>query len=181
MERTGLAGRTREALRIIGIMGREVAASALAVELDMVADKEKQILYRVLRDFVKAGEITRVRRGVYIVNARKKAPQLQEIMWRVLRARRTVVVDDLVELSGASRTYAAEWIQALVRQKVVEKIRIGRLRKYRLISDPVIMPANKENREKLCKIRQQKKDKTLAALKVAELAIKAAKGMIKDD
>jgi hypothetical protein len=172
MKRTGMAGKIRKALCSLGMGGRSVESSALAIELDMVADKEKQTLYRVLRDFVKSGEITRIGRGVYIYNGNKKKPQLQEIMWRYLRAKRTVTIDGLAEISGASREYAAEWVYMLVRREIVEKIRLGG---YRLISDPVIMPVNDDNRKKLHKLRKQKKREALVALGEAEDAINKAR------
>ena len=174
MKRTGLAGKVREAMRTLGAGGKEIASPALTIELDMVADKEKQVLYRVLRDFVKSGEITRIRRGVYIYNANNKPPQLQEIMWRYLRAERTVTIDDLAGISGASREYAAEWVYMLARREIVEKIRLGGARKYRLISDPVIMPVNDDNAKKLRKLRKQKKREALVALAQAQNGIDRA-------
>ena len=174
MKRTGLAGRVREALCSLGAGSREVESPALAVKLDMISDKEKQTLYRTLRDFVKSGEITRIRPGVYI-NAKSKPPQLQEIMWRYLRAKKTIMINDLVEISGASREYASEWIYMLARREIVEKIRLGGARKYRLISDPVIMPKNEDNAKKMRKLRKQKKREALVALGEAQNAISRAR------
>ena len=178
MKRTGLAGRVREAMHSLGASGRPVESAALAVKLDMVSNKEKQTLYRVLGDFVKSGEITRIRRGVYLYNANNKPPQLQEIMWRYLRAKKTVKIDDLVEISGASRDYAAEWVFMLERRKIVEKIRLGGARKYRLISDPVIMPKDEAKAEKLKKLRKQKKREALRALAAVDTAIREAQKKI---
>ena len=175
MKRTGLAGRVREALRSLGAGDREVESPALAIKLDMISDKEKQTLYRALRDFVKSGEITRIRPGIYLYNANKKLPQLQEIMWRYLRAKKTIMIDDLMEISGASREYASEWIFMLARREIVEKIRLGGARKYRLISDPVIMPKNEDNAKKLRKLRKQKKREALVALGEAQNAISKAR------
>lgn len=178
MKRTGLAGKVREAMRSLGAEGKEIASPALAIKLDMVFAKEKQVLYRALRDFVKSGEITRIRPGVYLHNTNKKPPQLQEIMWRYLRSKKTITIDDLVEISGASREYAAEWVYMLARREIVEKIRLGGARKYRLISDPVIVPVNDDNRKKLHKLRKQKKREAVAALTAADLAIQKAKEAI---
>ena len=172
MKRTGLAGRVREAMRSSG--DKEIVSSDLAVKLNMVSDKEKQILYRVLRDFAKSGEITRIRRGIYVKH-KDKPPQLQEIMWRYLRAKKTVTIDDLIEISGASREYAAEWVYMLARREIIKTIKIGSARKYQLISDPVIMPKNEDNAKKLRKIRKQKKREALVALGEAQNAISRAR------
>lgn len=178
MKRTGLAAKTREALQSFGAGGREVASSALAIELDMIADKEKQTLYRVMRDFVKSGEIMRVRRGVYIYNFKNKPPELQEIMWRYLRAKKIVTIEDLQVISNASRDYTAEWVQMLVKREIARRIRVGNNWKYQLINDPVIMPVNEENRKKLRGLRKQKKREALRALAAVDIAIREAQKKI---
>jgi hypothetical protein len=157
LKRTGMAGRVREAIKSLEAGGREIASKTLAIELDMVSDREKQVMYRVIRDFVRAGEISRVRRGVFVCNHKSKQPELQEVMWRYLRIKKTVTIDDLIAVSRASREYAAEWVYMLVRREIVEMIRLGGARKYRLISDPVIMPVNEDNAKKLRKLRKRKK------------------------
>ena len=175
MKRTGMAGRVREAIKSLGAGGREIESKALAIELDMVSDHEKQVMYRVIRDFVKAGEISRVRRGVFVCNRKDKSPELQEVMWRYLRIKKIVTIDDLVAVSRASREYAAEWVYMLARREIVEKIRLGGARKYRLISDPVIMPVNDENRKKLRRLRRKKQRQALVALGEAQNAISRAR------
>ena len=174
MKHTGLAGKVREALRSLGAGGKEIANSALAIELDMIANKEKQTLYRVIRDFVKSGEITRIRRGVFVYNGKNKQPQLQQVMWRYLRAKKTVTIPDLVAVAGASHAYASEWIYMLARREIVEKIRLGGARKYRLISDPVIMPQDESKAEKLRELRKQKKSAALRALTAEAIRIREA-------
>ena len=182
MSNKGLTARVREGLRTLGAGGREIILADLAVFLDFVFDKEKQPMYRVLNDLRKTGEVHRVRRGVYVYNGKnKKPPELQEIMWRILRARRTVTIDDLVELAGASREYAEEWLYMLARRDVVK--RTGNRQnggwKYRLIQDVVERPCNTEKTEKLRRIRRQKRE-ALAALEAAELAIRKAKEIVAD-
>lgn len=178
MKHKGLAAKIREALRSLGKEGKEIESSVLAIKLDMVVDKEKQVLYRALRDFVKSGEVTQIRRGVCVYNSGNKPPQLQEIMWRYLRARKTVTIDDLVEISGASREYASEWVYMLARREIVEKIRLGRARKYRLISDPVVMPKDSARADRLMELRKQKKKEALAALVAVDTAVREAQKKI---
>ena len=180
VKHTWLAGKVRKALHSLGTGGKEIACSDLTIKLDMICDKEKQVLYRVLCDFRKSGEITRVRRGAYIYNGKNKnrPPELQAIMWRFLRAKKTVTIDDLVEISGASHNYAAEWVYMLERREIVEKIRLSGARKYRLISDPVIMPVNEDNAKKLRRLRKQKKREALVAVQEAQNAISRARKAI---
>lgn len=175
MRQTGLTERVRKAMRSLGLEGNEITAAEVAVNMAMICNKEKQKLYRIFQDFIKSGEITRIRPGVYTYNDRNQSPQLQQIMWRCLRAKKTVIIDDLIEISGASREYAAEWIYMLVRREIVEKIRLGSARKYRLISDPVIMPVNEANRKKLRRLRKQKKREALVAIGEAQNAISRAR------
>lgn len=174
MKHTGLAGRVRKAIQRLDNEGRKIASKALAIELDMIADNEKQTLYRVIRDFVKSGEITRIRPGVFVYNRKDKQPEIQEVMWRYLRLKKLVTIDDLVAVSRASRDYASEWVCMLARREIVETIRLGGARKYRLISDPVIMPKNEDNAKKLRKLRKQKKHEVLKALAEADMAIRKA-------
>jgi len=180
MKRTGLAGRVREALRSLGGGGKEITCPALARELDMVSNKEKQTLYRALRDFVASGEVTRIRRGVYIYNGKNRPQELQAIMWRYLRANRTVTIDDLVAIAGASHNYAAEWVYMLERRKILAKIRTAGARKYRLISDPVIMPENKSKARKLRRLRRQKRREALVSLGEAQNAISRARKAVRE-
>lgn len=179
MKHTGLAGRVRKAIQRLDNEGREIASKALAIELDMIADNEKQTLYRVIRDFVKSGEIMRIRPGVFVYNRKDKQPEIQEVMWRYLRLKKLVTIDDLVAVSRASRDYASEWVCMLARREIVEKIRLGSARKYRLISDPVIMPKNEDNAKKLRKLRKQKKREAFVALGEAEAAINKAKQAVR--
>ena len=180
MKRIGLAAKIREAMRTLGSGGREVTNSALAEELGMVFDNEKRVLYRALRDFRRSGETTRIRRGVYIYNGRNKPPQLQEIMWRFLRARKVVTIDDLREISGASKNYAMEWMRMLQKHELVKVIRTGNLRKYQLISDQVAVPQNDEKAKKFRRIRRQKKSEALVALQGAEDAISRAREAVEE-
>lgn len=52
--------------------------------------------------------------------------QLKTIMWRLLRARKVITYDDLQELTGASRSYAQEWMSGLIKKGFARKISWGR-------------------------------------------------------
>lgn len=173
----GFNEKVREQIKILGADGREVANSELAVALDLVFDKDKRNMYRALADMRKHGEVKRCRPGVYIYTAKPKTEdELRQKIWRAIRSNRVVTIDDLMELAGASETYAKDYVQMLVRREVVKAIRTKKGRwKYQLINDPVIMPKNEDNAKKQCKIRRQKKREALVALGEAQNAISRAR------
>jgi hypothetical protein len=156
------AGKVRAAIRELGAGGREFSVHELALEkLDLLTDAEKRPVRAALSDMVKAGEIERVRPGVYRTVKRTKAkPELQQVMWDILRYRKTVTVDDLVELAGASAAYAAEWLGNLSRWGVVRST--GKPGTWQMISDPVEMPKNDRKAERLRELRLRKRERITA-------------------
>lgn len=150
--------------------GREVTNPEVAEALDLVFDRDKRILYAAQRDMRDRGELVRVRPGVHVYKGKKNKPELQEIMWRILRARRTVSVADLVEMAGAKENYVLEWLHLMVRRGIVRNNSVGT---YTMISDPVEMPRNDKKADRLRRMRAEKK-KALAAIdQVVNLALQA--------
>jgi len=151
-------------------------------ELAMIqtyADKKK--VRNVVADLCKAGELARVGEGIYrLVQKTPGKPQLQEVMWRVLRARRTVTVEDMEELAGASPTYATEWLQMLSRRKIVRHLKNGNpstktAGKWQMVTDPgPTMPLNDEKAARLRNLRVKKKE-ALDAMDRAFMAIAEAR------
>jgi len=180
----GFNEKVREQIKILGADGREVANSELAVALDLVSHKDKRGMYRALADMRKHGEVKRCRPGVYIYIVRPKTKdELRQKIWRVIRDRRIVTVDDLVELTGASERYATEFVQMLIRREIVRRIddpHRRRKSKYQLIKDPVIMPVNEDNAKKLKKLRKQKKKEALILLESVKFAIYQMKKAVMD-
>lgn len=174
MDCKGLTAIVREQMRILGAGGREINYQELARCCDLVFNVDKQYMYGVIKNMRKTGEIERIRRGVCVYKGKDK-PQLHEIMWRFLRSHKVVTIDDLREISGASKNYAMEWMRMLHKHEIVKVIRTGNLRKYQLISDQVAVPQNEEKAEKQRGIRRQKKREALVALKQAEDAINKAR------
>ena len=166
------AGRIRN---IIAAYPGEFRTREIAERLDLVFNKDKQPLYQALRDFVSAGEIEKIRQGVFIYKGRKNPAQLQEIMWRFLRARKKVTIDDLVEISGAGRRYVREWLQMLVRREIVRKNPNGI---YLIIKDPVDMPKNEKKAQRLRRIRAEKKKALDAIDKVVTIALEARMAIV---
>ena len=132
------AGKIRN---IIAACPGEIRTREIAEKLDLVFDSDKQPLYQALRDFASTGEIEKIRQGVWVYKGRKNPAQFQEIMWRFLRARKKVTIDDLIEISGAEKRYVKEWLQMLVRREIVRKYKNGN---YLMIKDPVEMPRNEK-------------------------------------
>ena len=166
------AGKVR---KLIAACPREFRTQEIAEKLDLVFDKEKQPLYQALRDFAETGEIKKIRQGVFVYKGRKNPAQFQEIMWRFLRARKKVTIDDLVEISGAERKYAREWLLMLVRREIVRKYKNGN---YLIIKDTVDMPRNEEKAQRLRRIRAEKKKALDALDKVVVMALEARMAVV---
>ncbi len=149
------ANKVRLMMSHMGRGGNEVAILDIADGLDMVYGHEKRPLYATMRDFCKAGEIKKVRPGVYIyIGKKKERPQLQQVMWKSLRVRRTVSVESLMEISGAARGYVQQWLQLMVKNGVLRK---NKNRTFSLIHDPVDMPKNDDKAAYLRGLREAKK------------------------
>jgi len=129
----------------------ELRAAMIRVAPEKVAGRKVQpMIQAVLRDLIKSGEVTRVAERTYRWAARKEPVQLRQKMWSILRARRTVSIEDLMELTGASRNYARAWTTMLEGHEVVRRLEDGRVQ---LVSDPVVMPSDTTKAEKLKAIR----------------------------
>ena len=76
-------------------------------------ESEKSRIRHALHDMRKSGEVVRVKQGFYRYVGKSKKPEYREIMWRILRARRSVTVDDLVEIAGRHRQYVHQWLRML--------------------------------------------------------------------
>ncbi len=166
-------GRIREAARALA--PEVFTVTDLSIKAEVMTRKDHQRIRDVIRELRKTGEIVRMGRGRYSYAGRaKKTNEIREIIWRVLRARRNVTVEDLMELCGASDRYAREWLAMLVKRGVLSR----RGDRYRMISDPVEMPVNEEKADALRLLRQMKKATILEALETASAAIAKAKGLV---
>lgn len=164
------AHKVREALKAWG--GNEVSAVDVCAALDLLGAKERRPVYAVLRDMRKRGEAVRLRPGVYRYIPPQKKPEQREILWRVLRSRRVVTLDDLQELSGASRAYAGQWVRMLEKRGVVVK---GKGGAWRLKSSDVAMPKDTVKASYLRALRAEKKRRAIASLDAALVAITQAR------
>jgi hypothetical protein len=152
------AHRARGVVRELGAGGAEVSAQAVADRMDLIFDREKRILYGTLQDMASRGELSRLRPGVYRLEAATDKPfEKREIMWRVLRARRTATAHYLAMQSGSTLAYAREWLGALARQDIVRRIsKDGVEGEYQLISDQVEVPGDEAKAARLRGLRESK-------------------------
>ncbi len=132
----------------------------IAEYLDLTTGRERSKLSGALCDMVKSNRIRRVKTGVYAAPVKEKStPKKQEVMWRVLRARKVVTANDLVELAGVTKGYAQEWLRTLVKWEAVRRLENG---KHRLIADTVQPPLLTDNAIKLREIRRKAKEAHVA-------------------
>ena len=159
-----LAGRVREAARELGAGDKTFTVDDLAERIGTRTYAEKDPIRSTLRDFHRRGEVDRVAPGVYTYREKvTKKPDKQKIMWRTLRFRRTVTVEDLQMNAKAEESYVLEWLRLMIRRGIVRKLESG---KYLLIKDTVEMPRNDEKADRLRRLR--------AKLKAAKEAVDEA-------
>lgn len=174
----GFADKVRKMMIEMGKGNPEVAVLDIALRLDLISKKERRPVYGAISDFQQAGEVERVRPGVYRYIGKSQAvPEKRAVMWRLLRARKVVTVADFQELAGVSEVYAHEWLSMLIRRGIVKMMGAD---KYRLLNDPIVMPENADKAEQLRRMRERKK-KAIAALNAANIAMAEAMAILADD
>ena len=181
------AQQVREIMQV-DLKGREeITYTDIAVRLDMVSDEEKRPLYRTMRDFIKRGEVVRVRDGVLSYRGLKKGVRPADktnCMIRLIRANRNenIMVSDLMANCDVAEITAKEYLRYLVREKYMERIDMpnNKPSKYRLIKDPgPNLLRNEANAEKLRQLREKQRE-VEAALTAVELAVKKGRAAIAD-
>ncbi len=176
-----MAARVRAELAKLFAAGtRRITASELCGRLELACCErlERQRVHAALKDLAKAGTISRLERGVYgPPDGRPAAKQAERrhVMWRLLRMRRAVSVEDLVELAAVSGNYATEWLQTMARQGVAR--RDGKI--WRLINDPVTYPEPDDNAAKLRRLRARRK--ALEALGRLENEVASIRAALEDE
>jgi len=181
------AQKVREIMQI-DLKGREeITYNDIAIRLDMISDKEKRPLYRTMRDFVKRGEVVRVRDGVlsYKGLERELRPaDKTHCMFRLIRANRksTIMVSDLVANCQVSEIMAREYLRMMVRRGFMRRIDRpnNKPSEYKITYDPgPNLVRNEENAEKLRRLREKQKEAD-AALTAAQIAINKGRAAIAD-
>ena len=170
--KNSFANRIRTAAKKLGNNGKQFTAKQLSVEACLLTRDEEKKMSSVVSDLVKAGEMQRVDRGVYLYLGKpgKKELPLKDQMRNLLKIKGSVTLEELQEL-GAAENYAKEWLQMLARRGVVVKHANGR---HELIADMTI-PENDEKAERLRRLRAKKKKAIASALDTANAALEKAR------
>jgi len=95
------------------------------------------------------------------------------VIWRFIRARRTVTVADLQEVSGASKDYIRKYLRLLVRREVLRKNGKSKDCSWTLVKDAFRPPADREDaayQKRMRKQRRLKKREAESALDAAEIS-----------
>ena len=152
------------AQRVLGMLrevcreGGKADAGEMSSRLLLQTRKEHKRMLNTLSDLARQGRIVRVSQGVYAEAKPAAEADKREVMWRLLKMRRRVTVDDLVEMAGVSRDYAREWLLILVRREVARKIQEpGKAGLWVLINDTAEMPLDENKAARLRGIRLKKK------------------------
>lgn len=129
----------------------------------------KRVL-NILSDLLRRGKLSRPKQSVYAPPTLEgPPPQRAEVMWRILRMRRRVQIDDLVEMAGVSEKYAAEWLRMLLRRGVVSKNQPpGGKATWQLVSDQVEPPVNTDKAAALRAMRRKRKEQALTMIEEAK-------------
>jgi len=173
--KNSFADKIRKTVAELGGDGSEVTAHAIFDTLGITLSATKSRVYYTLRDLRKSGEVERVDKGLYRWRGKQAPPELRQKMWKLLRKRFSVTVEDLMELAGASEQYAKEWLTALHRRGVIQRIQPGH---YRIIKDTVEMPDLDDNARKLRRFREKKKQEILKSINDIETTVMEAKSRI---
>lgn len=154
--------------------GATVTADEISIAIHAVTRAEHKRVLNHLSDIVKSGRLLRVKNGVYRRPAGPRHPEIREVMWRVLRMRRAVSVEDLQEMAGATAAYAVEWLRMLESRDMVRCDGTT----WRLLVDLVEMPADDAKAKRLRSLRAKKKAEAMKDLEAARLLIGRACRMI---
>lgn len=182
MSKPTLTGRIRSELQNFG--RDEIDLHDLGDKLGVQTREDLKKVRYALKDLAKQGEVEKI--GVNLYRAKPKAPgqpSKQEVMWRVLRARRSVTASDLQELADVDRSYAQEFLRSLLKRGVVRQAGAngdGKFvmdGKFVLVEDQVELPKNEAKADYLRQRRSAKKqalealDAVFAAVAEARMAV----------
>lgn len=93
-------------------------------------------------------------------------------MWKLLRMRKRVTLDDMVEMAEVNRDYAREWLAALVKNEVARRIqRPDGSGLWVLCVDSLEMPVDDDKAAKLRDLRQKKKAAITGKLDAIDTAL----------
>ena len=181
-EKMTFADEVREAVQ--GYRGEAFKVHSLADKMDLNQTKKKR-LYSILNLMVtRDNEAKKIKPGVYCYIGREKLP-MEQVAWKILRARKRVTVPDLVELVGMKESYARSWFKMLEERGLVKKVGGGghyngaEYNVWQLTHDPIKMPANTRMIEKHRQLKANRLS-AMAKIEVAEKALSEARELLTD-
>ena len=134
----------------------------LTRETGFVGKGQPKKVATAIRDFVKRGEVEKTDidgTPAYRYVRRQSAPNKKQVMWRLLRARRRVSIEDLQELADVGEVHARKWISNLEDLEIVKKRQPNPNEPafWHLINDTVVEPETSQCAERLRLLRANKK------------------------
>ncbi|BBO78599.1 hypothetical protein DSCW_60160 [Desulfosarcina widdelii] len=136
----------------------------IALRLDMVSGGERRRLYKAMLDFLKRGEVVRIKPGLLSYRDREyevRPADKTRCMFKLIRANRSgsVTINDLVANCRVTKSTAREYLRVLVKRGVLRRIERPGLApaKFMMIHDPgPNLLRNEANAEKLKRLREAK-------------------------
>lgn len=161
----------------------EVTVTDLSHHLFIQTQDGHKKMLNALYELAKNNRAARVRQGVYALTDRPSRPlELRQVMWRILKMRKRVTVEDLMTMAGASEKYALEWLRMLETRQVVRKIGTApRPSVWLLLATDIDMPVDDSNAVKLRALREKKKKQALADLRAARTLINKALNTMEEE
>lgn len=160
-----------------------LTAEELALELGVVPGERNRIA-SAIRDFVNRGEVEKTDidgTPAYLYVKRPTAPNKKQVMWRLLRARRRVTIEDLQELAGVDEGYARRFLKNLEEMEITRKIHNhpNSPAIWQLVNDTIVEPETNKNAERLRLLRANRKaakqlDLARASLTAVRISIDVA-------
>ena len=175
-------------LRLAETMPEGVTLDAIFRAVEARREAEQKKVTTVLSELYQAGRIRRISRGLYGAPLATNAPAKREkrqIMWSILRMRKRVRAEDLVEMADVCEDYALEWLRMLLKQGVVRRelppegsmVRAV----WHLLQDSVEMPECRQNAEKLRELRKKRKESLLQAMDMISVGLDKARQTLAEE
>ena len=125
----GLTKRVREAAGTFEEFGADDLINALHIQT--YADARR--VRGVIRDLRKKGEVTSLRRGVYIYTPKERPRTKLDIIWHLARSHRQFTTNEMELLSGAARLTCLDYLHSLRKLGFIRQVRRGH---WQMIKDP---------------------------------------------
>lgn len=171
-----------KALELAAAHGGEVSAGDVSSALFAQTRQQHKRVLNILSNLALAHRLQRVRQGVYApLSPAGRQPDKREVMWNVLRMRRRVTVEDLVEMAEVNKDYARQWLRMLASREVIHKVQSpGMAGVWVMMHDTREMPEDTAKAERLQKIRKRHKERLRSRLDDIGNAIGEIRALLDD-